>query len=126
MTLQLHTAHILSAHATLDSKNKAVQDLKEQKNKYVQRFQIVSRKGSLAETPLDRLESERTRLLVCLREVNEDRDKVHLPGLSCVLVHSHVATLQTDMLEAKLKEECVCRIDAFTCVCLPVAMRTLG
>ena len=36
MTLQLHTAHILSAHAALEQKNKAIQDLKEQKNKYVQ------------------------------------------------------------------------------------------
>ncbi|KAI0784425.1 hypothetical protein C8Q75DRAFT_780110 [Abortiporus biennis] len=57
LTLQLHTAHILSAHATLEQKNKAVQDLKEQKN---------------------RLESERLRLLNCLREVNEDRDKADL------------------------------------------------
>jgi hypothetical protein len=33
LTLQMHTAHILSAHASLDQKNKALQDLKEQKNK---------------------------------------------------------------------------------------------
>ncbi|KAK7694112.1 hypothetical protein QCA50_003688 [Cerrena zonata] len=66
LTLQLHTAHILSAHASLDQKNKAIQDLKEQKN---------------------RLESERSRLLNCLREVNEDRDKA-------------------DMLEATLNKEC--------------------
>ncbi|KAI0807988.1 hypothetical protein C8Q74DRAFT_1190212 [Fomes fomentarius] len=57
LTLQLHTAHILSAHAALEQKNKAIQDLKEQKNK---------------------LESERSRLLNCLREVNEDRDKADL------------------------------------------------
>ncbi|KZP05412.1 hypothetical protein FIBSPDRAFT_877560 [Athelia psychrophila] len=57
LTLQLHTAHILSAHASLDSKSKAIQDVKEQKNK---------------------LESERTRLLNCLREINEDRDKADL------------------------------------------------
>ena len=31
MTLQLHTAHILSAHAALEQKNKAIQDLKEHK-----------------------------------------------------------------------------------------------
>ncbi|TDL24894.1 hypothetical protein BD410DRAFT_785619 [Rickenella mellea] len=66
LTLQLHTAHILSAHATLDSKNKALQDIKEQKN---------------------RLESERTRLLNCLREVNEDRDKA-------------------DLLESSINKEC--------------------
>ncbi|OSD08259.1 hypothetical protein PYCCODRAFT_1421247 [Trametes coccinea BRFM310] len=53
----LHTAHILSAHAALEQKNKAIQDLKEQKNK---------------------LESERQRLLNCLREVNEDRDKADI------------------------------------------------
>lgn len=35
LTLQLHTAHILSAHASLDSKSKAIQDVKEQKNKCV-------------------------------------------------------------------------------------------
>jgi len=66
LTLQLHTAHILSAHETLDQKNKAIQDLKEQKNK---------------------LESERTRLLNALREVNEDRDKA-------------------DILEATMTREC--------------------
>ncbi|PCH37636.1 hypothetical protein WOLCODRAFT_135756 [Wolfiporia cocos MD-104 SS10] len=66
LTLQLHTAHILSAHASLDAKNKQMQDLKEQKNK---------------------LESERARLLNCLREVNEQRD-------------------QADMQEASLTKEC--------------------
>ena len=35
LTLQLHTAHILSAHAALEQKSKAIQDLKEQMNKYV-------------------------------------------------------------------------------------------
>ncbi|KAG7448307.1 uncharacterized protein BT62DRAFT_918710 [Guyanagaster necrorhizus] len=33
LTLQLHTAHILSAHASLEQKSKAVQDIREQKNK---------------------------------------------------------------------------------------------
>ncbi len=33
LTLQLQTAHILSAHATLDQKMRSMQDLKEQKNK---------------------------------------------------------------------------------------------
>ncbi|KAI9466092.1 hypothetical protein BJY52DRAFT_1112670 [Lactarius psammicola] len=66
LTLQLQTAHILSAHATLEQKMRSIQDLKEQKNK---------------------LDSERARLLNCLREVNEDRDK-------------------TDMMEAQLNNEC--------------------
>ncbi|KAI0062365.1 hypothetical protein BV25DRAFT_1885721 [Artomyces pyxidatus] len=66
LTLQLHTAHILSAHATLDQKTKSIQDIKEQKNK---------------------LESERVRLLKCLREVNEDRDKA-------------------DLMEAQITNEC--------------------
>ncbi|KIK00330.1 hypothetical protein K443DRAFT_679246 [Laccaria amethystina LaAM-08-1] len=57
LTLQLHTAHILSAHASLEQKGKAIQDVREQRNK---------------------LESERTRLLNCLREINEDRDKADL------------------------------------------------
>ncbi|KAJ3480243.1 hypothetical protein NLI96_g8492 [Meripilus lineatus] len=33
LTLQLHTAHILSAHAALDQKGKAIQDVKEQKQR---------------------------------------------------------------------------------------------
>jgi hypothetical protein len=33
LTLQLHTAHILSAQESLEQKNKTIQDLKEQKNK---------------------------------------------------------------------------------------------
>ncbi|KAG8217782.1 hypothetical protein J3R82DRAFT_5943 [Butyriboletus roseoflavus] len=33
LTLQLHTAHIVSAHASLEQKDKAIQDLREQKNK---------------------------------------------------------------------------------------------
>ncbi|TFL07239.1 hypothetical protein BDV98DRAFT_557498 [Pterulicium gracile] len=53
----MHTAHILSAHATLDQKSKVIQDVKEQQNK---------------------LESERQRLLQCLREINEDRGKMDI------------------------------------------------
>ncbi|OCB88892.1 hypothetical protein A7U60_g3988 [Sanghuangporus baumii] len=34
LTLQLHTAHILSAHTQLEAKNKALQDIKEEKNRY--------------------------------------------------------------------------------------------
>ncbi|KAF7778443.1 hypothetical protein Agabi119p4_2788 [Agaricus bisporus var. burnettii] len=67
LSLQLHTAHILSAHATLDSKSKAIQDIREQKNK---------------------LDSERTRLLNALREINEDRDKA-------------------DIMEVSLEKECI-------------------
>jgi hypothetical protein len=33
LSLQLQTAQILSAHATLDQKMRSIQDLKEQKNK---------------------------------------------------------------------------------------------
>ncbi|KAL0946403.1 hypothetical protein HGRIS_012628 [Hohenbuehelia grisea] len=61
LTLQLHTAHILSAHASLEQKSKAIQDVREQKNK---------------------LESERARLINCLREINEDRDKADLAEAS--------------------------------------------
>ncbi|PFH48485.1 hypothetical protein AMATHDRAFT_81757 [Amanita thiersii Skay4041] len=66
LTLQLHTAHILSAHASLDQKSQEIQDIKEQKN---------------------RLDSERTRLLNSLREINEDRDKA-------------------DLMEVTIKKEC--------------------
>jgi len=57
LQLQLCTAKILSNHAVLEQKKKAIQDVKEQKNK---------------------LDVERARLLNCLREVNEDRDKADL------------------------------------------------
>ncbi|KIM48543.1 hypothetical protein M413DRAFT_14995 [Hebeloma cylindrosporum] len=85
LTLQLHTAHILSAHATLEQKSKAIQDLREQKNK---------------------LESERTRLLNCLREVNEDRDRVDLMESSlekeCKDTRAKIAQLtETDYAVAK-------------------------
>ncbi|KAF8725020.1 hypothetical protein AX14_008463 [Amanita brunnescens Koide BX004] len=61
LTLQLHTAHILSAHASLEQKSKTIQDIREQKNK---------------------LDSERARLLNSLREINEDRDKADLMEVS--------------------------------------------
>ncbi|KAF8607623.1 hypothetical protein BDV93DRAFT_519652 [Ceratobasidium sp. AG-I] len=57
LTLQLHTAHILSAHSSLEQRNKKLEDVRSEKNW---------------------LESERARLLDCLREVNEDREKVDL------------------------------------------------
>ena len=37
LTSQLHTAHILFAYPALEQKNKAIQDLKEQKNRCVLR-----------------------------------------------------------------------------------------
>ncbi|TCD65927.1 hypothetical protein EIP91_001995 [Steccherinum ochraceum] len=76
LTLQLQTAHILSAHASLDQKNRQIQDLKEQRN---------------------RLESERLRLLNCLREVNEDRDKADLLEVTlnkeCSDLHTKIQTI---------------------------------
>ncbi|KAJ7875782.1 hypothetical protein B0H14DRAFT_3130657 [Mycena olivaceomarginata] len=54
---QLHTAHILSAHASLTQKDRAVEDIREQRN---------------------RLESERARLIECLAQVNEDRNQADL------------------------------------------------
>lgn len=77
LTLQLHTAHILSAHAMLDQKNKAIQDVREQKN---------------------RLESERARLIEQLRQINQDRDSadILLSGLAkeCDTLKSQIQTLQ--------------------------------
>ncbi|KAJ2923224.1 hypothetical protein H1R20_g13871, partial [Candolleomyces eurysporus] len=49
--------HVTDTHASLEQKSKAIQDLKEQKNK---------------------LESERQRLLKCLQEINSDRDQADL------------------------------------------------
>jgi hypothetical protein len=42
LTLQLHTAHILSAHASLEQKGKVIQDLREQKNKCVIMVFVIS------------------------------------------------------------------------------------
>ncbi|KAJ7643876.1 hypothetical protein FB45DRAFT_896323 [Roridomyces roridus] len=76
LTLQLHTAHILSAHASLEQKNRAVQDILEQRNK---------------------LESERNRLIDCLSQVNEDRNQADLLLSSlqreCTSLQSKIATL---------------------------------
>lgn len=57
LTLQLHTAQVLSAHSSLEQRNKKLEDVRAEKAW---------------------LESERSRLLECLREVNEDREKVDL------------------------------------------------
>ncbi|CAE7222262.1 unnamed protein product [Rhizoctonia solani] len=57
LTLQLHTAQILSAHSSLEQRNKKLEDVKAQK---------------------DWLESERARLLDDLRKVNEEREKIDL------------------------------------------------
>jgi hypothetical protein len=40
--LQLHTANIVAAHNTLEQKDKAIQDIKEQKNRYVLPFSQTS------------------------------------------------------------------------------------
>lgn len=69
LTLQVHTAHILSAHASLDEKGKALQDVKEQKNRCVLSTKLEIKINVF--TPSNsRLESERARLLNCLREVS--------------------------------------------------------
>ncbi|KAG6329250.1 hypothetical protein ID866_9840 [Astraeus odoratus] len=77
LTLQLHTAHIVSAHATLEQKDKAIQDIREQKNK---------------------LESERARLLSSLAEINADRDKADMMEASlareCNELRQQIAALQ--------------------------------
>ncbi|KIJ69203.1 hypothetical protein HYDPIDRAFT_66526, partial [Hydnomerulius pinastri MD-312] len=73
LTLQLHTAHIVSAHATLEQKDKAIQDIREQKNK---------------------LDSERARLLSSLAEINADRDKLTETHARCTELRQQIATLQ--------------------------------
>ncbi|KAJ3756227.1 hypothetical protein EV360DRAFT_95809 [Lentinula raphanica] len=76
LTLQLHTAHILSAHAALEQKGKSIQDVREQKNK---------------------LDSERNRLIAALRQVNDDRDQADmLEGnleRECATLRSQITTL---------------------------------
>jgi len=77
LTLQLHTAHIVSAHATLEQRDKAIQDIREQKNK---------------------LDSERVRLLNALAEINVDRDKADLLEASitreCTELRQQISALQ--------------------------------
>ncbi|KAI6045630.1 hypothetical protein EDC04DRAFT_2877049 [Pisolithus marmoratus] len=77
LTLQLHTAHIVSAYATLEQKDKSIQNIREQKNK---------------------LDSERIRLLNSLAEVNADRDKADLMEASlareCAELRQQVVALQ--------------------------------
>ncbi|KAI6005763.1 hypothetical protein EDD15DRAFT_2154709 [Pisolithus albus] len=77
LTLQLHTAHIVSAHATLEQKDKAIQNIREQKNK---------------------LDSDRICLLNCLAEINADRDRVDLMEASlareCAELRQQVLALQ--------------------------------
>jgi len=53
LTLQLHTANIVAAHNTLEQKDKAIQDIKEQKNRFVLPFSQVVVFSSLLE--VDRL-----------------------------------------------------------------------
>ncbi|RDB22251.1 hypothetical protein Hypma_010767 [Hypsizygus marmoreus] len=80
LTLQLHTAHILSAHASLQEKGKAIQDIREQRNK---------------------LESERTRLLNALREINEDRDKAEMMELSIDRECTEIRTKMNQLTEGE-------------------------
>ncbi|TFK72731.1 hypothetical protein BDN72DRAFT_792029 [Pluteus cervinus] len=80
LTLQLHTAHILSAHASMEQKRKAVEDIKEQKNK---------------------LDSERSRLLQCLSQVNEDRDKADLLQTSIEKEYRELETKITTLTEGE-------------------------
>lgn len=94
LTLQMHTAHILSAHASLDQKKRATEDVKEQRQKCVYlRLSTPNRNLSLPIHPY-RLDSERTRLLTALQAVNADRD-------------------QADLLEITLNKECVSALISF-------------
>lgn len=81
LTLQLHTAHILSAHSSLEQRNKKLEDVRSEKNW---------------------LESERARLLDCLREVNEDREKVGSSTLS--LIYPYILS-KVDLSESALLKE---------------------
>ncbi|KAJ7202410.1 hypothetical protein GGX14DRAFT_699229 [Mycena pura] len=98
LTLQLHTAHILSAHASLEQKNRAIQDVREQRNK---------------------LESERKRLIECLSQARP----CFLPILPILPIPSPIPTspyiyltchpppqvnddrTQADLLESSLDRE---------------------
>ncbi|KAJ7831831.1 hypothetical protein B0H14DRAFT_3713084 [Mycena olivaceomarginata] len=83
LTLQLHTAHILSAHASLTQKDRAVEDIREQRNRapftsLVFRTMPLSSQPTTNRAQPRRLESERARLIECLAQVNEDRNQADL------------------------------------------------
>ncbi|THG97948.1 hypothetical protein EW026_g4141 [Hermanssonia centrifuga] len=91
LTLQLHTAQILSAHSNLDQKSKAIQDVKEQKNK---------------------LDSERNRLLASLREadmleskLNEEANELQTKIKSIAEGEYAVAKADVDRLRQELGQE---------------------
>ncbi|PPQ86931.1 LOW QUALITY PROTEIN: hypothetical protein CVT25_009817 [Psilocybe cyanescens] len=107
LTLQLHTAHILSAHATLEQKGKAIQDLREQKNK---------RNSGWKASDQDYWPEVNTRLALILFfvhqspiiQVNADRDKVK-PLQACPrsISKPQYNILQVDMMEHSLEKESV-------------------
>ena len=66
MTLQLHTAHILSAQAQLEQKAKAAQEYQEQKKKY---FSLIWKTVHGINYP-SRLDADRLQLLEQLRQVS--------------------------------------------------------
>ncbi|KZT53488.1 hypothetical protein CALCODRAFT_528915 [Calocera cornea HHB12733] len=74
LALQIHTADIVNAQASLEEKQKALQDVRSEKNW---------------------LESERERLLEALKEVNLDRERVDLAeaNLTREYVHPHANTI---------------------------------
>ncbi|KAF7304139.1 hypothetical protein MIND_00645500 [Mycena indigotica] len=83
LTLQLHTAHILSAHAAIDQKSRAVEDVKEQKN---------------------RLESERKRLIDLLAQINDDRTAADLLETSLERERTQLRNKITELEEGEYKE----------------------
>ncbi|KAJ7073674.1 hypothetical protein C8F01DRAFT_1097997 [Mycena amicta] len=95
LTLQLHTAHILSAHAALDQKSRAIEDVREQKN---------------------RLESERKRLIECLAQINDDRTHADLLETSLererTLLRGKIASLSEGNSEYALAKSEVDRLRA--------------
>ncbi|KAG6840200.1 hypothetical protein C0991_008256 [Blastosporella zonata] len=62
LTLQLHTAHILSAHASLQEKSKVIQDIREQRNKSTDlrnKLNILTEgEYAMAKNDVDRLRQE--------------------------------------------------------------------
>ncbi|KAG6895692.1 hypothetical protein C0992_013245 [Termitomyces sp. T32_za158] len=81
LTLQLHTAHILSAHASLQEKSRVIQDVREQRNK---------------------LDSERTRLLNALRETGTRQVDSKISRSS----HPKPVSHKADLMESTIEREC--------------------
>ncbi|KAF7332542.1 hypothetical protein MKEN_00136800 [Mycena kentingensis (nom. inval.)] len=83
LTLQLHTAHILSAHAALEQKTRTLAEVREQKN---------------------RLETERKQLIEALSRINDQRTEAEVVELSLEREQTQLREKITSLSEREYAE----------------------